>query len=188
MTNHRHCEGLQVARFFMVLSSFSPLFVIWAIRGSDLIADMWFISACAVLVGIPNGFLAWRIITARKLREKRELTVGAAEDHRLHFLGYLAGILLSFFAADFSSWRETGAVIVALTVIIFLFSYLNLHYLNLVFAVFGYRIFTVQSPSDNNPVSGKSSCVLITQQRFLSAGNKLVAYRLSNTVYLELRD
>ena len=36
-TTHR--EGLKAARLLMVLSSISPLFILWAIRGNSLIPD-----------------------------------------------------------------------------------------------------------------------------------------------------
>jgi len=32
----RHSEGLKAARLLMVLSSISPLFILWAIRGNGL--------------------------------------------------------------------------------------------------------------------------------------------------------
>ena len=39
-----HHEGLKAARVLMVLSSISPLFILWAIRGNNLIPDRWFIT------------------------------------------------------------------------------------------------------------------------------------------------
>jgi hypothetical protein len=42
MTMHpasTHREGLRAARLLMVLSSISPLFILWAIRGNSLIPD-----------------------------------------------------------------------------------------------------------------------------------------------------
>jgi len=35
-----HNEGLRVARLLMVLSSISPLYILWAIRGNSLIIDV----------------------------------------------------------------------------------------------------------------------------------------------------
>ena len=43
-----HGEGLKAARLLMVLSSISPLFILWAIRGTTLVADRWFIGFCAL--------------------------------------------------------------------------------------------------------------------------------------------
>ena len=38
----------------MLLSSLSPLFVLWATRGTTLIPDVWFVSSCAILSVCPS--------------------------------------------------------------------------------------------------------------------------------------
>lgn len=185
MVERGHKEGMKAARLLMVLSSISPLFILWAIRGIKLIPDIYFLSLCALMVIVPNGFLWLRIRTARKLRETREIVVGTAEDHREHLLVYLFSMLLPFYATDLGVWRDLAATVAALGFIVFLFWHLNLHYMNLLFAVFGYRVFTIYPAEDGNPLSGKASQVLITKRVTVSPGERLVAYRLSDTVYFE---
>ena len=169
----------------MVLSSISPLFILWAIRGNKLIPDRYFLLFCAVMVIVPNAFLWLRIITAKKLEERRELVVGAAEDHREHLLVYLFAMLLPFYTTDVGSWRDFAAVLVALGFIVFLFWHLNMHYMNVLFAALGYRVFTLYPSADGNPLSGKTSQVLITPRVTVLAGDHVIAYRLSDTVYFE---
>lgn len=181
-----HHEGLKVARLLMVLSSISPLFILWAIRGNSLIPDRYFIAFCLLMVIAPNGFLWLRLRTARRLQEKRELTVGKADDHRDHLLVYLFAMLLPFYSEDLGSWRYLGSVLAALVFIVFLFWHLNLHYMNLLFAALGYRVFTVYPPDDGNPRSGKTRHALITRRVSLSSGERVIAYRLSDTVYWEM--
>jgi hypothetical protein len=176
---------MKTARLLMVLSSISPLFILWAIRGIKLIPDIYFLSFCALMVLVPNGFLWLRIRTARKLRETKEIVVGTAEDHRDHLLVYLFSMLLPFYTTDLGVWRDFAATMAALGFIVFLFWHLNLHYMNLLFAVFGYRVFTISPVEDGNPLSGKTSQVLITRRAVVSPGERLVAYRLSDTVYFE---
>ena len=77
---------------------------------------------------------------------------------------------------------------VALVFIVFLFWRLNLHYMNIFFAVFDYRVFTVSSPHDGNPHTGREPFVLITPRRHVPPGGHILAYRLSDTVYLERND
>ena len=60
-----HSEGLKAARLLMVLSSISPLFILWAIRGNSLVPDRWFIGFCILMVIVPNAFLWLRIRTAK---------------------------------------------------------------------------------------------------------------------------
>ncbi|MFO0754575.1 MAG: hypothetical protein U0411_14775 [Thermodesulfovibrionales bacterium] len=179
-------EGLKAARLLMVLSSISPLFILWAIRGSSLIPDQYFVGACALMVIVPNVFLWLRIRTARKQNDKRTITVGVADDHRDHILVYLFAMLLPFYSEDISTWRDFGATLAALAFIVFLFWYLNLHYMNLLFALRGLRVFTVYPPADGNPLTAKTRQALITRRVSLPPGEQVIAYRLSNTVYLEV--
>lgn len=179
-------EGLKTARLLMVLSSVSPLFILWAIRGNSLLPDRYFIAFCALMVVVPNAFLWLRLRTARKLEDKRELTIGKADDHRDHILVYLFAMLLPFYSEDLASWRYLSSSMAALAFIVFLFWHLNLHYMNLLFAALGYRVFTVYPPEDGNALTGKTSLALITRRVSLHSGMCLVAYRLSDTVYLEM--
>ena len=188
MTNRNHGEGLKIARLLMVLSSISPLFVLWAIRGNKLIPDHYLFALCVFMVVVPNIFLWIRIATARRHQERRELVVGNAEDHRDHLLVYLFSMLLPFYATELATWRDLAALLVALGFIVFLFWHLNLHYMNVLFAAFGYRVFTLYPPADENPLSGKTSQVLITRRVGLWPGLHIVAYRLSDTVYFEVNE
>ena len=95
-------------------------------------------------------------------------------------------MLLPFYFADLATWRSFSATLIALAFIIFLFWHLNLHYMNIIFAIFGYRVFTVYPLEENNPFSGKIAFVVITKRANLSKGERLIVYRISNTVYLEV--
>ncbi|KAF5425695.1 hypothetical protein C5S42_09840 [Candidatus Methanomarinus sp.] len=188
MTKQRYREGMGLARLLMVLSSISPLFILWGIRGNSLVPDIYFLLFCGMMVIVPNLFLWQRIRTARKLNEKWELVVGTAEDHREHLLVYLFAMLLPFYAADLGTYRDLAAALAALGFIVFLFWHLNLHYMNLFFALFGYRVFTINPPADNNPFTGKVSQVLITRRTLVLPGDSLVVYGLSDTVTMEIEE
>ena len=179
-------EGLKAARLLMVLSSMSPLFLLWAIRGNNLLPDFWFTAACVFMVVFPNIIMLVRIRMAKKQVDKRPITVGKADDHRDHLLVYLFAMLLPFYSETIGTWRDLAATLTALAFIVFLFWHLNLHYMNLLFAVFGYRIYTIDPPDDGNPLTGRSRLVLITPRVVLRTGQQVNAYRISNTVYLEV--
>jgi hypothetical protein len=181
-------ERLKIARLMMVLSSISPLFILWAVRGNSLIPDFYFIGLCLFMVIVPSGYLLRRIEVAKRLKQLRPLAVGKAEDHRDHLLVYLFAMLLPFYTADLDTWRDLATALVALCFIIFLFWHMNLHYMNILFAAFGYHVFTIYPPKDNNPVSGNTSIVLITKRVAVADGEQIDAYRLSNTVYFEPGD
>jgi hypothetical protein len=184
-SSRKNPEGLKTARLLMVMSSSSPLFILWAIRGNGLIPNRYFLGICALMVIVPNAFLFLRVWTAKKQDDQREITVGTAEDHRDHVLVYLFAMLLPFYSEDLDTWRNLSASLAALAFILFLFWHLNLHYMNLIFAVLGHRVFTV-SPPDGNPLTGRTRQAVITRRVSLEPGDKIFAYRLSNTVYLEV--
>lgn len=187
MTISERGEGLRAARFLLVLSSVSPVFILWAIRGTCLVPPLYFTGACAVAVLLPNGFLWLRVQTARKLHEVRQIEVGEAEDHQDHLLVYLFAMLLPFYSESLTSWRELAATLTALAFIVFLFWRLNLHYMNLIFAVLGYRVFSVDAPRRADDEPGPPSLVLIAPRSRLARGTQLAALRISDTVFLELR-
>ena len=117
----------------MVLSSLSPLFVLLAIRGNAVLSDIWFVTGCTLMTLLPNGFLWLRIARARSDKDERSLVAGASEDHRGHVLVYLFAILLPFYQQELESVRDLVAMGLALIFIVYLFWYLNLHYMNIFF-------------------------------------------------------
>lgn len=138
-----------------------------------------------LLVILPNIFLWWRIKVAKSLRERKKIIIGSSEDHREHLLVYLFTMLLPFYTAELSSCRDLATAIVAIGFIVFLFWHLNLHYMNIIFAALGFRIFTVYPFEDGNQLSGKYSFVLITHRVSLFQGQNMTVYRISDTVFLE---
>ena len=183
----RNHEGLGWARLFMTLSSLSPLFILWAIRGQKLIPDIWFVPACLLMALLPTLCLLVRIYIAKKGNDKWDITIGSAENHKTHVLSYLFAILLPFYREELETYRDLFAMLAALAFIVFLFLYLNLYYLNILFPIFQYQAFIIWPPEDDNPYTGKEPFTLITSRYYLISGDRLKGYRLSNTVYLEVQ-
>jgi hypothetical protein len=180
-------EGLKIARLMMVASGLSPLFVLWALRGSKFLADCYLLPFCTAMVIVPNLFLWVRIQIVKRKQLKNDLIVGRAEDHRDHLLVYLFAVLLPFYSIDTITWRDFAALMLAVAFVVFLFWHLNLHYLNILFAISGYRRFTITPPKDENSFSGRTSLVLITPRAYLEEGEHITAYRLSNSVFFEAK-
>lgn len=178
-------EGLKIARLLMVLSSISPLFIFWAIKGSSKVPDEYFIGICALLIFVPNICFWLRIRKARKHKQYHPLTISNSEDHREHLLVYLFAMLLPFYAADMDSWRSMTSAFTAVLFIVFLFYHLNLHYMNIIFAAKGYRIFTVFPDSKEALAGYGHSSILITKRNNLPPGLVLKTLRVSDTVFLE---
>jgi hypothetical protein len=49
----------------------------------------------------------------------------------------------------------------------------------------GYEVYKVYPPVDNNPYSGNKPFILITDRTYLKEGDRVLAYRLQNDIYLE---
>lgn len=179
-------EGLGFVRVLMVLSSLAPLFALMAVRGTSLFCIEWpFVVTCLALIVLPFLVLLHRVRTARKNDDVQIRKIGRTEDHRSHFLTYLFATLLPFYREEFDTVRELIALLIALTLIVFLFWRLNLHYVNLYFAFRGFNVFTVWPPKGGGPYAAQESFMLITRRKQLVEGESVTAYRLSNTVYLE---
>ena len=181
----RYREGLRLARLIMVMSSFSPLFILWAIRGTTLVPDRYFVTGCIVLAIGPTAFFLYRVHVTRVEKDYQVLVTGSSTDERGHLLGYLFAVLLPLYQDDLDDIRGMIAMIVALILIIVLFWRLNLHYMNIVFLLFNFRIYTVSPPQDANRYSRRESFMLITRRTKLDTGDQIKGYRISNTMYLE---
>ncbi|EGQ9180260.1 hypothetical protein NI392_16085 [Vibrio alginolyticus] len=172
-------ESLGFIRLMMVIGSLSPFFLLSAIKGSDIIDDLTLIGICSLLIIIPNSLLYLRITSARKANDIRTFTVKKLSDNREHLLVYLFAVLVPLYQASLDTWRDIGLIIVVLGFVVFLFMHLNLHYMNFVFALKGYKIYTLETeeaPWRIALLSTKDSIEIDTKQHLL---------RLSNTVYIE---
>ena len=99
-------EGLGLLRIILVLSSISPLFVLWAVKGVALLPDVYFVSVCLFLAIFPTIVLLVREGIATKQRDTHPLQIGSVEDHRAHVLVYLFAMLLPFYRQVVDSWRD----------------------------------------------------------------------------------
>jgi hypothetical protein len=176
--------GLKFTRLMMVIGSFWPLFLLWAVRGSKVLDDCILFSICAALIIFPNLFLLWRIHKSIKQQDTRVITVENPEDHRDHILIYLFAILLPIYSLNLDSFRDSVVVIVALVLILFIFWIMDLHYMNLFFSIWGYSIFTINPEQKDDQI--RKSFVLITKKSVLNSGKNITAHRISDTVFIEL--
>lgn len=178
-------EGLDALRFILALSSFSPLFVLWAAKGVVFLPGFYFEFACLFFAIVPSLFLVWREKTAKKEKDIHPLTVGEAENQSGYFLVYLFAMLLPFYSQNVECWRDLFALTLALAFVVLLFCHLNLYYINVWFAIRGYRILKVNSRPQQNPHTNRSSFILITRRTELFPEQDIIGLRLSNTVYIE---
>ena len=178
----------------MVISSFSPLFILWAILGFggvgavEIFPERYFRIGCILLATIPTLILLQRVHIAKKHSDIQELIVDTAEDHRGHLLVYFFAMLLPLYQQEIDTYRDLIATLITLSFIVFLFWHLNLHYLNIFFAIFNYWVFTVSVQSEENLHSGRDDIVLFTLSPSFPPKTTVIAYRMSNSIFLERRN
>lgn len=186
MQEARYGEGPRLLRLWLVMSSMSPLFLLWAVRGTDLMPTHVFWAICAAFVIIPNVYL---IVLVRRAITKditREIAVGASDDHRQDLISYLFAMLLPFYSVGLGSWNDFAATALAVAIVVILFLSLNLHYLNFFIALFGYHCFQVHTPETEHADLSAPSFMVITKRPRLRPGSTLIAYRISPSVLLEV--
>lgn len=189
MSNVKRKHGLPFLRFLMVISGMTPLFLLWGIRGTKAIPDVYLWSICGVLIIFPNVFLLIRIWITSYRDDTRKIFVQSASDRSEHLLVYLFATLLPLYDANLGDNRDILAVCFAFIFIIFLFWHMNLHYMNLVFALFGYRVFTVEAVTDlsksDEPEKYHQTFVVLSKRHVIRPNETLDGYRLSDTVIME---
>ena len=179
-------ESFHFTRLVMVISSMAPLFILWALRGSLIVPDRYFLPACIGLAILPTLLLCRRLQIAKHNNETKVIVVGQSDDHREHILVYLFAMMLPFYTVNLDGWRDFTATVLALVFVIFLFWHLNMHYMNLIFAARGYRVFTIRPPAEKeNPYSNRQSFVLLTKRIAIQPGETIETFRLSDSVFIE---
>jgi hypothetical protein len=180
-------HGLRFVRLLMVVGSLAPLFFLWAIRGASPIPDRYWIGTCLMLAIVPNLVLVWRWRTAKRRNDHRVIVIVTARDQSEHLLVYLFTMLLPLYTANLANERELLSVLAAFVFIVFLFWHMNLHYMNIAFAILGYRIYTVEMATPQ--ASAKGSVILLSKRDAPPpTGASIDSFRLSDTVFIEMDD
>jgi len=168
----------------MVLASFWPLFVLWAIKGtSPVVPHHVWAAICVGIAIVPNLVLYARYAIARKQNDTRTVRVLSAKDQREHVIVYLFAVLLPLFDANQNTLWDLAALLFALLVMLAVFYNLNLHYLNLAFAFRGFRCYTVVTETLGVGLkSDRELIVVLSKQPDLTEGQEVTAIRVSNSV------
>ena len=124
---------------------------------------------------------------AVKAKDGKSLFVKNATDNREHLLVYLFAMLIPLYDANLGTTRDALATLCAFLFIVFLFWHMNLHYMNVFFAMFGYRVFTIRPASEGSSFSERA-VVLITPRQHLVDGEQIQSFRVSDSVCFERKE
>lgn len=177
-------DGLSFVRFILVWSSLSPVFLLWAVRGTKAIDETRFTVVCLVLFFAPTLLLWGFWSRSRAKNAVRTVNVIKAEDPKDHILTYLFAMLIPLFQSNIDDKRQLAVAILATCMIMFLFWHMRLHYMNFVFALLGYNIFTVKIDAgiDARGPRPPGTWVVISRRSAILNGETLTGYRLGGLV------
>src|SRR5690606_17831066 len=101
----------------------------------------------------------------------------------------LFAMLIPLFDANTDGMRDLIAVSLALIFVMFLFWHMRLHYMNLLFAIWGYRIFTVEAKTGTTESDRKRdrlvTYAVISRRHFIPDNDALTGYRLGGRVLFD---
>jgi hypothetical protein len=164
------------AQFMFFVSSFSPLFAVFALLdslGSGSIAR-----ACGV-VAVIGAIIPLAVVPIVRHRiSPTTLVVTSSQIRDGDTLAYIATYLVPFAAVQASSSRERVALAIFVVMIAVIYIRSELFYINPFLAIVGYRLFQVTTPKG-------SSVVLIARRKFLAADTVVHARRISAYVWWE---
>jgi len=173
-------EGLPVVKFMMLLSSLAPLFILVGIRGMDNIISyrlLWVI--IGLLLIIPFSVLMLRVYLSKRNDDKYTVNIKGNRLNKEYLFTYLFTVLLPLYSVTITNEKEFFAILFAVFFVVFVLWNLNLHFVNIFFALKGYKVYTLPQ---------QDSAVLLTTRNYLDDKlSTITAHRLSNSVFIELK-
>jgi hypothetical protein len=175
-------EGLPLVKLMMLLSSMAPLFILVGIKGIDekVLSEKftWLIIIC--LIVIPLLVVFARQYYSKKSKDIFTVNSENATLNKEYLFTYLFTVLLPLYSVSIDSKKDLASVICAIFFVVFVLWNLNMHFINIFFAFQGYRVYTL--PNNN-------SAILLSSRQFINSNvEKIQAHRLSNSVYIELKN
>lgn len=174
-------EGLPFVKLTMLLSSMAPLFLLVGIRGMDILIPYYHLwIAIGILVIVPFAILKLRIRLSVKSNDVFVVDVTEVKSNKEYLFTYLFTVLLPLYSISITDSREFAAMMFAICFVIFVLWNMNLHFANILFALWGYRVFTIESFN--------SAILLTTRSSIPKKITGLKVHRLSNSVFIELKN
>ena len=172
-------------RFAFVIASFTPLFVLLGVKGNLYLSDETLWWSVAALVFLPNALLLIRWLIVRNGEQVIELQIADSSDNRDSLVIYLLAVLLALYGVNPENGREWIAFGLTIFFVILLFWMANLHHLNVIFNLAGYRTYTVTLKVNGAHRAHTSQGVLLTKRLQPPANRAMQCHRLSHDVFIE---
>lgn len=180
-------DGLTLVRLALVVSALSPVFLLWAIRGVSVVSDHIWIPVCLGLFAAPN-LIVWFIWErAISLKNEKTITVSKSSEQKDYLITYLLAVTIPIYQNDISSFRGVIAASLIFLFVTYIFWWVKLGYINVIFAIMGYRVHTLDStaPGDRGGPVRITTYVLISKREHIPPGSVVTGLRLGGDVLLE---
>jgi hypothetical protein len=173
---------LPLLRFLLAWSALSPAFIIWAIRGTTLVDNYLWILFCIELFIFPNTLLLLFLWKQSRKKDSKTITPNRIDNKKELVIAYLIAILLPFYQANITSWRELGGSIFALIIIVYLFWQTNLIHLNILFSIINCNILLLTGDDGRG---GEQSFIYLTRNDRVPLDKPLTAIRVTSSILID---
>jgi len=174
-------EGLPFIKLMMLLSSMAPLFILIGLGGvnNEVIPEFKLWLLITFIVIFPYICLFTRLVFAKKANDVMTIDTSSATNNKDYLFTYLFTVLLPLYGFSINSNRDAIALGFALLIVLFVLWNMNLHFINIIFAIDGYKVFTIPA---------MDGAILLSNRHSVSNFSDLMVHRLSNSVFIEFKD
>jgi len=169
----------------LFLSSYSPVFVILALKSYGDSCPIYFLSLFLLISGLV-GVVLFLLIALRHTPYSATVVDVEARDSDL--AGYLVTYLLPFLGIAASGWRDVLAVALFFAIVAIVYVNSRMIYINPILSLFGYHLYRVQATTrpDLEDTSRITPQFLVTKSRWVRRGDRLTVRRVMADALIEL--
>ena len=164
------------ARFILFLSSYIPLWVIFALvtmHGRRTFAIIFIVIAVLSLIGTLIFLRLAQRFTGL------DMTVGVIRRRDSETMSYIASYIIPFAATPFDKPEQIAALVVFLVVLCSVYVNSGMIHINPLLSLMGYNLYEIED-SDGNPY-------FLMSRRTLRRGDTVRAIDLANDIFMEKR-
>lgn len=167
-----------LSQFALFLSSYAPLFLVFALLGT--FGNSWAIVINILIAAVGVIILSGVFYYTKLKLTDQKLEIATTQIRDGDVLAYVATYIVPFAAMNAANARDRWAILLFVVLIAVLYVRSQLFYVNPLLALVGYRLFQVTTEHD-------ASVVLISRQNFIRSHTTISARRLSDYVYWEVK-
>ena len=162
----------------MFFSSYSPLFLILAVRN---LAQTKIGSSILIGISIISLLILWGFLRASQKLTPHTITVTRVTSRDAEAMAYIVTYLIPFLGISLSDLADAASLVAMLAVIAVLYVGSNLIYINPILSLGGYRLFEVETGD------GKISA-LVCKRDYVKTGSPIAVVSLSDYIILEKKE